>query len=247
MRLILASRGRITNPFGAKNPPGSGVPIHQGVDTGHGKGLDIFAPAAGYASARSSGGAQGTYGNYWWINHDDGTISLVAHLARHVGGNRRVAQGEVIGVMGRTGTTAVHCHQEYLVGGRRVDPTQYLTVAAGGGTADLPTEEDDMTHYELRRTPDGTIWWVVDRIFRYGLSEEADANRYRKFLQDLGRDSAIQDVAADEISGFGAPVFDPSNINSVARRRDIPAPATEPPATPSHPYRIVLEGMATPG
>jgi hypothetical protein len=243
-QLILASRGRITHPFGARNPAGSGVPIHQGVDTGHGNGLDVFAPAAGFASARSSGGAPGTYGNYWWINHDDGTASIVAHLARHIGGSRRVAQREVIGVMGNTGTVAVHCHQEYIVDGRRVDPTKYLAGVAGGDSAPLPPlpEEDDMTHYELRRTPDGTVWWIVDRMFRYGLSETEDATRYQAFLEDLGRDPAIYDVSADAISGFGVPVFDPSNPNSVARQRDIPSSAGSAP----RPYRLVLEGVATP-
>jgi murein DD-endopeptidase MepM/ murein hydrolase activator NlpD len=140
-QLILASKGRITNPFGAKNPPGAALPYHRGVDTGHGSGLDIFAPAAGIASARNAGTRLGTYGLYWWINHDDGTVSIVAHLARHVGGNRRVAQGEVIGVMGSTGTLAVHCHQEYIVNGVRVDPTRYLGGTAGGGWSPIGSDK----------------------------------------------------------------------------------------------------------
>lgn len=141
VRLILAARGGITNPFGAKNPPGAALRYHLGVDIGSGGGRTIYAPAAGIASARSSGGALGTYGNYWWIAHDDGTASVVAHLASHVGRSRRVAQGEVIGVMGRTGTYQVHCHQEYIVAGERVDPTKYLGGTAGGDVTPIPIPE----------------------------------------------------------------------------------------------------------
>lgn len=194
VRLILASRGRITWPFGAKNPAGSGVATHQGVDTGHGNGLDIFAPASGVATAHDAGTRIGSYGKYWRIVHDDGTVSLIAHLARHTGSNRRVAQGEVIGVMGNTGTNDVHCHQEYLVNGTPVDPTLYLTAPAGGDTT--PIEDHPATKVRKRAMTRFVVRFI-------------DVNNYYVF------------DTAPHLPNVAARYSQATNMDEVARMREI--------------------------
>lgn len=209
-RLILASKGRITNPFGALNPPTAALKYHQGVDTGHGQGTDIYAPAAGAASKHDAGTRLGTYGKYWRIRHDDGTESLVAHLASHVGGNRRVEQGEVIGRMGNTGTISVHCHQEYIVGGVRVDPTKYLAGTAGVDTQPIPIEEeDDMPiEYKIVIGPDNTAWFCWDRILRYPIPGDPN-NTYledcKAFIRTKGQDPTP--VKQGNMNAWGAPVY----------------------------------------
>lgn len=71
-----------------------------------------------------------TSGNYITLQHDDNTVTTYRHLADNsipckVGGV--VELGDVIGIMGKTGTvTGIHLHFEVKVNGIYVDPLPYL-------------------------------------------------------------------------------------------------------------------------
>ena len=73
-------------------------------------------------------------GNVAYLAADDGNVYFYAHLSRFVGGARRVAQGEVIGLVGSTGNASgPHLHFEMRIGGvngQRVNP--YSTLRAAG-------------------------------------------------------------------------------------------------------------------
>lgn len=148
--LIKAARGNINTQHGEQI--GRGFP-HVGIDIGWGGGLELYAPAAGWLSWSWAG----SYGNLAVITHDDGSRSRIAHADSYLGFNgRRVERGEHIGTMGKSGgpwgTSGwfVHCHQEYWVDGRAVDPTAYMGSSTAGEeftpiTPLAPTEpeEDD--------------------------------------------------------------------------------------------------------
>lgn len=136
--IVKCARGRITTRHGEDigRDQFTGAKGHVGIDIGHGdstaEDLKIVAPGAGRVTAV---GKLGSYGLRIVITHDDGTWSLIAHLAAaFVKLGDRVGQGEHIGKMGNSGTVFVHAHQEYhLKGGAAVDPLDYMATTAGGG------------------------------------------------------------------------------------------------------------------
>lgn len=92
-----------------------GLHGYNGVDIGAPTGTSIFASAAGTVIiARGNGAWNGGYGNYIVIQHDNGTQTLYSHASRvDVSSGQRVAQGVVIGAIGRTGkATGPHLHFE---------------------------------------------------------------------------------------------------------------------------------------
>ena len=124
----------ITSPYGNRN--GS---FHGGVDiTGYKKGthlLDyICAKDAGKVVAvrKNCTGFEsgGSYGNYVIIDHCSGYKTVYAHMAHgsvvpNVGD--QVAEGQVIGYMGNTGTSyGGHLHFEVRHNDQRINPTEYL-------------------------------------------------------------------------------------------------------------------------
>ena len=68
------------------------------------------------------------YGNHVIISHENGYETVYAHLNKAtVKVGQRVAQGEQIGKMGRTGqATGIHVHLEIRKDGVSVDPVDYL-------------------------------------------------------------------------------------------------------------------------
>ena len=124
----------ITSPYGNRN--GS---FHGGVDiTGYKKGthlLDyICAKDAGKVVAvrKNCTGFEngGSYGNYVIIDHGSGYKTVYAHMAHgsvvpNVGD--KVAEGQVIGYMGNTGTSyGGHLHFEVRHNDQKINPTEYL-------------------------------------------------------------------------------------------------------------------------
>lgn len=117
---IRPSQGRVTSPFGMRTHPVTHKPttMHWGVDYGKDAGTRIVAAASGKVTyAKSTNG----YGNTVMIVHTIGgkTYETVyAHLASiGVKVGQSIKQGDVIGVMGTTGTsTGVHLHFEVHVG-----------------------------------------------------------------------------------------------------------------------------------
>lgn len=133
---IRPSQGRVTSPFGMRTHPVTGKPstMHWGVDYGKDAGTRIIAAASGKVTyAKSTAG----YGNTVMIVHTIGgqTYETVyAHLASiGVKVGQAVKQGDVIAVMGTTGTsTGVHLHFEIHDGRwnnrftNAKDPMKYL-------------------------------------------------------------------------------------------------------------------------
>lgn len=131
---------RVTSPFGMRTHPVYGEPrFHEGVDLTAPVGTPIYAAAAGTLELAASGHG---YGKLVVLRHDDGYSTRYAHLAAWAKGLRygqRVGQGQVIGYVGRTGTTTgPHLHFEVRRNDRPVDPlplTSLAFVAPLGGAA----------------------------------------------------------------------------------------------------------------
>jgi murein DD-endopeptidase MepM/ murein hydrolase activator NlpD len=115
-----------SNSYG---PRGSG--FHYGIDMMAPTGTPEVAVKAGTVSYVPMGGAGG---NEAYLAADDGNVYYYAHMSQFVGGARSVAQGEVIGLVGSTGSSsAPHLHFEIRIGGangQRINP--YPTLQGAG-------------------------------------------------------------------------------------------------------------------
>jgi LysM repeat protein len=92
-----------------------GLHGYNGVDIAAPLGTPLYAAASGVVIiAKDNGAWNGGYGNYIVIAHSNGTQTLYAHASKVlVTEGQQVAQGEVIGKVGRTGeATGVHVHFE---------------------------------------------------------------------------------------------------------------------------------------
>ncbi len=99
------------------------------------KGVDYAAPVGTHVKATADGtvefaGSQGGYGNVIVLKHQGGYSTYYAHLSRFAGKLKRgsrVQQGDVIGLVGRTGwATGPHLHYEFHVNNQVRNP---LTIA----------------------------------------------------------------------------------------------------------------------
>lgn len=95
------------------------------------KGVDMAAPTGTRVKASGDAvvdfvGKKGGYGNVIVLKHANGVSTVYGHLSRFAAGLRRgmkVAQGEIIGFVGMTGTaTGPHLHYEFLLNGQHRDP-----------------------------------------------------------------------------------------------------------------------------
>ncbi len=113
---------------------------HRGTDYAAPTGTPVYAAGdgkvikAGYTRAN---------GNYLFVQHGDRYITRYLHLhQRKVKQGQRVAQGEVIGTVGSTGSaTGPHLHYEFLIDGVHRDPRkvhQELPKAKMLAAAELP-------------------------------------------------------------------------------------------------------------
>lgn len=181
VQINLAARGRITTYFGQNI--GRGFP-HNGVDQGHGNGaavdLEIRSPAAGVVTFA---GSYGSYGKVIFITHADGWVSVLAHHARQfVKAGDRVTQGQLIAVMGNSGTVYVHNHQELRDDrGRQVDPLLHLSSAS--------TAANTTTPLELEMTPEQNrmLTSVYDAIFNGGPSMKDGTKSVAQTLADISK------------------------------------------------------------
>jgi len=110
-------------------PRGDG--FHYGIDMMAPTGTPEVAVKAGTVSYIPMGGAGG---NEAYLAANDGNVYYYAHMSQFVGGARSVAQGEVIGLVGSTGSSsAPHLHFEIRIGGangQRINP--YPTLQSAG-------------------------------------------------------------------------------------------------------------------
>ena len=109
-------------------PRGSG--FHYGIDMLAPSGVPEVAVKSGTVSYVPMGGAGG---NEAYLAADDGNVYYYAHMSAFIGPPRRVAQGEVIGLVGSTGNSSTpHLHFEVRIGGpngQRIDPFPSLQAA----------------------------------------------------------------------------------------------------------------------
>ena len=127
-----------TSGFGFRNDPITGErKFHAGIDLAGGPGR-INAPAGGVVI--KTGTVRG-FGNVVWIDHGNGIISELNHLARQtVKAGDIVETGQQVGVMGSTGrSTGVHLDWRVRTGaaqdgtgGQYVDPTKGKFAIAPG-------------------------------------------------------------------------------------------------------------------
>ena len=104
----------------------------------HHDGIDVSAPAGTPIKAAADGkvvfsGRFCGYGNMILLRHDNGYFTAYAHnRANLVDKGEKVAQGEVIAEVGRTGrTTGNHLHFEVRRGRKAMDPLSFLPVTDG--------------------------------------------------------------------------------------------------------------------
>ena len=99
---------------------------HRGDGSGlGGYGQEIKAAASGRVIFA---GVRGGYGNTIIIDHGGDMTTLYAHQSSfNVGYDSQVSAGDVIGYVGSTGlSTGPHLHFEVRLGGKPVDPQDYL-------------------------------------------------------------------------------------------------------------------------
>jgi murein DD-endopeptidase MepM/ murein hydrolase activator NlpD len=91
-----------------------GIHGYNGVDLAAPVGTPLSASAAGQVVVAKSSGWNGGYGNYVVISHGNGSQTLYSHMSTvSVSVGETVAQGQVIGAVGKTGkATGAHVHFE---------------------------------------------------------------------------------------------------------------------------------------
>ncbi len=111
---------RITTPYGKKGSWSCGW--HIGIDLVGVGNKTIYPIAAGTVIRAGDGGA---YGNHVRIRHNDGNISLYAHLSKiHVKAGQDISVNTPIGVEGSTGhSSGSHLHLEIHKGNYKYPPT----------------------------------------------------------------------------------------------------------------------------
>ncbi len=112
--------GTLSSPFGYRWGR-----MHEGIDISVPEGTPVRAAKAGSVILAAYTGG---YGNYTCVDHGGGLSSCYAHQSSYaVSPGDSVAQGEVIGYSGNTGSsTGPHLHFEIRVNGSAVDPLGYL-------------------------------------------------------------------------------------------------------------------------
>ena len=98
---------------------------HTGMDIAGNYGAPIRASRSGTV-VRSAW--YGPYGMHVIIDHGSGVTTLYAHMSqKYVAVGQYVVQGEMIGLVGRTGNvTGPHLHFEVRINGRYMDPVKYV-------------------------------------------------------------------------------------------------------------------------
>ncbi len=112
-------------------------------------GIDISAPFKAPISAVRNGtvifaGKMSAYGNLVIIKHTGNIFSAYAHLSEFkVDKDKKVKQGELIGLVGRTGrASATHLHFEIRSKTQAMDPMKYLPPKHASQIKNLDTIEE---------------------------------------------------------------------------------------------------------
>jgi hypothetical protein len=121
---VWPARGRISGRFGAQRVyRGEPASYHSGVDVAAGAGAPVVAPADGVV-VLAGPPAFSLEGNLVIVAHGMGLSSAFLHLSRvDVRPGQRVARGQAIGAVGRTGrATGPHLHWGMKWKDARIDP-----------------------------------------------------------------------------------------------------------------------------
>ena len=114
--------GPVTSPFG----PRWGR-LHAGIDIAAPTGTPIRAVKDGTVVLVQSEATSGGYGNFTCLDHGGGLTSCYAHQSQQNITSGSVSQGDVIGLVGCTGSCyGDHLHFEIRVNGVATDPLGYL-------------------------------------------------------------------------------------------------------------------------
>ena len=114
--------GPVTSPFG----PRWGR-LHAGIDIAAPTGTPIRAVKDGNIVLVQSDAESGGYGNFTCIDHGGGLASCYAHQSQFLITSGAVSQGDVIGLVGCTGSCfGDHLHFEIRINGVATDPLGYL-------------------------------------------------------------------------------------------------------------------------
>lgn len=120
--------GRISSRFGYRVDPKTKrrEAFHRGIDIAARIGTPVKASSDGTVIMAEFNG--NGYGNLVVIEHEKELVTYYGHLDTiQVSRSRKVAAGEVIGTVGKTGrTTGPHLHFEVRRGGTAYDPEEYL-------------------------------------------------------------------------------------------------------------------------
>jgi hypothetical protein len=126
LQLMAPTKGPITAHFGQKGGLW-GAAGHHGIDYGVSSGTPVVAAAAGTVSYNDGS----ALGQVIRVTHAGGYATQYAHLSRKSApSGASVAQGELIGYSGNSGTqsTGAHLHFELWQGGGRINPAPYLGI-----------------------------------------------------------------------------------------------------------------------
>jgi hypothetical protein len=103
----------------------AGKVIIAGIDARYGPSRNMpFEKAKAVPAAKLGAG-----GLYVMVRHAGGLVSAYMHLSRYdVRAGQRVEQGQLLGLVGRTGMkkSSAHLHFELRIKGTHIDPTSYL-------------------------------------------------------------------------------------------------------------------------
>lgn len=123
----LAGELRHTSPYGSRRTYGTNPALsaHEGEDYGAVAGTPVYAPAAGIVVLAEPLFVRG---NAIVIDHGNGVYTGYWHLSgMAVAAGDPVGRDQMIGRVGSTGlSTGAHLHWEMRIGGRAVDPLQWL-------------------------------------------------------------------------------------------------------------------------
>lgn len=120
------SGGRLSSRYGGRKAPTKGASTnHKGIDWATPTGTAVMASSGGTVSVA---GWQSGYGYVVYINHPDGKQTRYGHLSKVlVSVGQQVKQGQKIALSGNTGrSTGPHLHFEIRVGGKAVNPFDYI-------------------------------------------------------------------------------------------------------------------------
>lgn len=117
---------RISSDYGWRIHPTLGVnKFHNGVDMAAPGGSPILAAYDGTVAAA---GYSSTMGNYIYLNHGSGLVTIYMHAsALYVSAGQTVSKGDKIAAVGTTGrSTGNHLHFGVRLNGEYVSPWNYL-------------------------------------------------------------------------------------------------------------------------